>query len=99
MRSSRSDGARCDYAEYSGEDEGNEEEESDEWGEEDGEEEEKDEERRKEEEPTEEEGRDVRTKHLFQPPSDKLSNCSAQPVAEALQGCNNSSCKETTALR
>jgi len=99
MGSARADGVHCNDAEYGGEDEGNEEEESDEWGEEDGEDEEKDEEQREQDEPTKEEGKEVVAKNLFQPLADKHSNCSAQPVAETLQGCDDSSCKETSALR
>jgi len=97
--SARTDGVRCNNSEDGGKDEGNEEEESDKWDEEDGEEGQKDEEQRKDEKPTKEEGEKVITKNLFQPPSNKLSNCSAQSVAEILQGCNDSSCKETAALR
>ena len=85
MGSARTDCARCDDSEDSGEDEGNEEEDGDEWAEEDGEDEEKDEEQRKQEKPTGEERKEFTIKNLFQQPSDKISNCSAQLVAESLQ--------------
>ena len=93
------DGACGDNAEDGGEDERNEEEKGAEWSKEDGEEEEKEEERRKDEDPTEE-GRKVVTitYSTFQPISDKLSDCRAQPVATILQGCNDSSSKKTATL-
>ena len=69
--------------------------------EEDGEEEEKEEKRRKEDEPTEEEGKvsTVALKSLFQHASNKICNRRAQPVADPMQAGNDSSGKETAALR
>jgi len=98
--STRTDGARCNDSKDGGEDEGNKEEESDEWGEKDGKEEKEDEKQRKEDEPSEEERKSVTVsiKNLFQPPSDKIPNCSAPPVAETLEGCDDASGKETATL-
>ena len=39
--------------------------------------------------------KEVNAKDLFQPPRDKVSNCRAQPVAETLQGYNDSSGKKS----
>ena len=100
MGSTRTNGACGDNAKDGSKNERNKEEESDEWDEEDGEEEEKEEKDRKEDVPTEDEENEVTvvTKNLFQPSSNKLSNCRAQPVAETFQGDDNSSGKETAIL-
>ena len=85
-----------DDAEDGSEDERNKEEDREKWSEEDGEDKEKDEERRKEDEPPEEEGKEVGwIKNLFQPASNKFSNCRTQPIAETLKGCDDFSSKET----
>jgi len=68
-----------------------------EWNKEDGEEQEKEEEDRKDDESTDEEAHT--TKNLFQPASNILPNCVAQPVAEIFQGCDDLSGKETATLR
>ena len=97
MRGTRTDGACCDNAEDGGEDGRNEKKDGKEQGEEDGKEQEKKEEQRKEDKPTGEEGKNSLgfTKNHFQPASNKLYNCRAQPVAETLQGGEDSSGKET----
>ena len=99
MGSTRMDGACGDNAKNSGKDERNEEEESEEWDEKNGEEEEKKEEGRKEDTPAEAEGKEVlKLKNLFEPASNKPSNCRAQLVTKTLEGCDDSSSKETATL-
>ena len=101
VRGTWMDCACGDDAEDGSEDERNEEEDGEERSEGDGEEQEKGEERRKGNEPAEDEAKIVFLvlKNLFQPVSNKLSNCRAQPIAEILEGCNDLSSKETAGVR